>query len=169
MWKPNLGENHMLFFIVSWITISLSAPTSWFSSSYNYKEATTYRYLPAPTGWKHQLPGFLLAATIRRLQPPCLYQHQLDGSSNFLVFKHQPEGSYNNLSCTTLPPWIVDFFMLCFFLQCRCTSSLHFIWFLPRSFHCHCPGYLITILFQSLIIIIIYYITQSTIGSFVYV
>ena len=96
--------------------------------------ATTRRRVRPICLYQHQLPNFLLAATRRRLQHFFLYQHQLDRSSNSLVLRHQPEGSYNHLPCTTLPPGIVYFFMLYFFLQCCCSSSFHFIQFLSRSY-----------------------------------
>ena len=146
------------------ITISLPAATGWkqqlpiffqpqLEGGYNLLVFTNNNWMEAPT------PQFSSSCNQKEDATSCLYQHLLDGSSNYLVLRHQPKDSYNHLSCTTLPPYNIDQFLLYFCLQCLYSSSLFCI--LPLSFHSHCLAYLVTIVVQLLIFINIYFISQS--------
>jgi hypothetical protein len=93
-WKPNVGENHIMFFLYV----------------KNYIQGSTKFQFSAPTGRRLQPPSFLgsnlkEAPTpwVLQLQSEGGYNHlvlrlQPEGSSNSLILQHQPEGGYNPLS-----------------------------------------------------------------------
>jgi hypothetical protein len=74
-WKPNVGENHIIFFL------------------YVFKN-----YIH----WKHQLPLFS-SCNWKEAPTPYIFRLQPEGSSNSPILWLQPEGGYNPL-CSRLQP-----------------------------------------------------------------